>query len=86
MTPKKNDLQDFTVQGKLIETINLTDSFEKVKKIVNHEDRHNLQYLNAFNQFVSEHAFFRIKDTEYPIRVISVKRVEIIESDFLRDI
>ena len=83
MKTEAKELQEFAIKGELIETINLTDTFKKVKEIVNNEERHDYLFINNLNESISHFDLYRLKDNEFPITIIKTKRSELDSGDFL---
>jgi hypothetical protein len=83
MNNKEQELQEFTIKGELIGAINLTDTFNEVKKIVNHADRHHFHFINSQQEIVSHFDLYRLKENEFPIRIIKTKKTEPYSGDFL---
>jgi hypothetical protein len=83
MSKESKKLQEFKIKGELIGTINLTDTFKKVKEIVNHSDKYNFQFLNSEHEIISHFDLYKLKDNEFPITVLKIKRSEPYSGDYL---
>lgn len=70
MKKDEKQLQHFTIKGELIGTINLTDTFKKVREIVEHEGRHKCLFINNNQEIVDYWDLSTIEDDKFPILVI----------------
>lgn len=86
MNQEEKKLKDFPIKGEFFGSINLTDTFKKVKEIVNNGDRHNFLFINSQNESISHFDLYRLKDNEFPITIINTKRQDPYSGDWLNDI
>lgn len=70
MKKDEKQLQDFTIKGELIGTINLTDSFKKIREIIQHEERHTFLFLDNNQVRIDLWDIANVEDTGFPILVI----------------
>lgn len=70
MSEKKQELQDFTIKGELIGTINLTDTFKKVKEITQHKEAPKFLFIDCFQNIISHWDLDRVEEKGFPILVI----------------
>lgn len=74
MKTEAEKLQDFTIKGELIGTINLTDTFKKVKELTKHEENHKFLFVNNDRELISHWDLDRVADEAFPILVIKPLR------------
>ena len=74
MKKEQKQLHDFTIKGELIGTINLTDTFKKVKELTNHEDNHKFLFVNNNQELINRWDLDRVEDEAFPILVIKPLR------------
>jgi hypothetical protein len=83
MKTEAKKAQEFTIKGELIGTINLTDTFQKVKEILNNKTRYNHLYINSQNESISQYDLYKLKDTDFPILIITTETTEPEIGDYL---
>lgn len=70
MSKENQQLQDFKIKGELIGTINLTDTFKKVKELSQHEERHLFLFIDNNGEVFSHWDLDRVEEEGFPIHVI----------------
>jgi hypothetical protein len=83
MKTEAKKVQEFTIKAELIGTINLTDTFQKVKEIVNNNTRYNYLFINSQNEIISHYDLYKLKDTDFPILIITTETAEPEIGDYL---
>lgn len=74
MKTEAEKLQEFTIKGELIGTINLTDTFQKVKEITNHKDAYKFLFIDKNREEIARHDLDKASDANFPIQVIKLFR------------
>lgn len=74
MKTEAKKAQEFTIKGELIGTINLTDTFQKVKEITNHKDSHQFLFIDKNREEIPRFELDRASDANFPIEVIKLFR------------
>jgi hypothetical protein len=70
MKTEAKKAQEFTIKGELIGTINLTDTFQKVKELTQRKEKHNFLFVNNNREVINHWDLDRVEDEAFPILVI----------------
>ena len=71
MKTETKKLQEFTIKGELIGTINLTDTYKKVKEMTEHKERHDFVFIINNGRIINHWNLHRVKEELFPIQVIN---------------